>query len=66
MVGIHATVTAGVHQRELMRVIMRELNAFAHYVDPILLEQAKNQLKMNTLATIDGTTMVWMTLSYHT
>jgi hypothetical protein len=58
MIGVHATVTGGAHQRELMRVMMRELNAFSHYVDPYLLEQAKNQLKMNTLATIDGTTVV--------
>ena len=65
MTGFTCLVTPGEHQRELMRVIQRELASSAHYIDPHQLEQAKTSLKMNSLSSIDGTTVVGLPIHIH-
>jgi len=55
--GVYAVVEPFC-QRELFAVITRELTSFCYSVDPHKLAEAKNQLKLNLLSSLDGSTLV--------
>lgn len=55
--GVYA-VSEAIGQTELMCIIANEITALCYNVDETALEQAKNNLKMSTLAMLDGTDAV--------
>jgi processing peptidase subunit beta len=50
---------------EMMKTILNELVGFAYFVDEARLEEAKNQLKMNVLAQLDGSTVICEEIGRH-
>jgi processing peptidase subunit beta len=55
--GVHA-IAEPVGQHELMYTITKNLTSLAYHVDETILNEAKNQLKMNMLANLDGSTII--------